>query len=261
MGILNVTSDSFYDGGSYLSDNQILNRACQIIDEGGTIIDIGAYSTRPGATVVSEEIEIKQIARALQLIRKEFSSVIISIDTFRSKVAMVGVENGADMINDISGGAFDKQMFSFVAKSGIAYCLMHAEGSIETFHTPIYSNNELFNSIRIYFIERTAQLKKLGATSIIIDPGFGFGKTLDQNYLLVDKIEEFANLGFPLMVGFSRKSMIFKALQSDAKHALSGTIAINTIALLKGAQIIRVHDVKESRDTIKIVSQFKRINQ
>lgn len=253
MGILNVTEDSFYDGGHYLSEEAVRRRAAQILEEGGDMIDIGAMSTRPDAKEIPEEEEKARIVRAVRLIREDYPEAIISIDTYRAAVAETAVEAGADMINDISGGTFDSEMIPTVGRLQVPYCLMHtpAKPAVMQQHT---NYQDILGEMLQFFGRQIAQLHAHSVHDIILDPGFGFGKTLEQNYFLMKNLKVFLELGYPLLVGISRKSMIYKLLDTIPDHALTGTIALNTIALMKGTAILRVHDVKEAVETRKIVS-------
>jgi dihydropteroate synthase len=252
MGILNVTDDSFYDGGRYVSEEAVRERAAQILSEGGDIIDIGAMSTRPDAKEIPEEEEKARIVRAVRLIREDFPNAVISIDTYRATVAEAAVEAGADIINDISGGTFDPEMIPTVGKLQVPYCLMHtpAKPSVMQQHTDY---EDILGEMLQFFGRQIAKLHEHSVHDIILDPGFGFGKTLEQNYFLMKNLEVFLELGYPLLVGISRKSMIYKLLNTDPDHALTGTTALNTIALMKGVAILRVHDVREAVETRKIV--------
>jgi dihydropteroate synthase len=253
MGILNVTEDSFFDGGRYLTEDAVRGRATQILSEGGDIIDIGAMSTRPNAMEIPEEEEISRIVSAVHLIRKQFPEAVLSIDTYRASVAKAAVEAGADMINDISGGTFDPDMIPTVGQLQVPYCLMHttAKPSVMQQHTQY---QDILADILKFFGEQVEKLHAHHVHDIIIDPGFGFGKTLEQNYFLMQNLEVFQQLGYPILVGISRKSMIYKLLNTDADHALNGTTVLNTIALMKGTDILRVHDVKEAVEVRKMVS-------
>lgn len=254
MGILNVTPDSFYDGGNYISEMKIIERIRQIADEGATMIDIGAYSTRPGAAIVDEKEEIARLTPAVELVQKYHPELIISIDTFRSKVAEeINTCLGPVIINDISGGTLDPAMLHYAAKSGVPYIMMHIQGTPQTMQqNPVYENVTL--DVRRFFTERITLLNELGCQNIILDPGFGFGKTLSHNYELLREMDSFNDLQYPLLVGISRKSMIYKLLDTTPADALNGTTVLNTIALLKGASILRVHDVKQAVETVKIVT-------
>lgn len=251
MGILNVTPDSFFDGGIYTAEKAILQRVEKMLSEGADIIDIGGYSTRPGAKDVPEEEEMKRLLPAIKLIAEKFPGTIISADTFRSSVARAAVENGASIINDISGGAMDPEMFNTIAMLGVPYIVMHMQGTPETMQKkPVYE--DAVKEILLFFAEKTRQLKELGVKDIIIDPGFGFGKNLEHNYRILQHLEDFRMLELPLMVGFSRKSMVNKVIGTKPENALNGTTVLNTIALMKGAKILRVHDVKEAKEAVKI---------
>ncbi|WP_300726879.1 dihydropteroate synthase [uncultured Bacteroides sp.] len=257
MGILNVTPDSFYAGSRKQTEKEIIERARQILDEGGSIIDLGAYSSRPNAENISAEEEIRRLRNALKLIRKEYPSAVLSIDTFRADVARMCVEEyGADIINDIASGDMDENMFPTVAKLGVPYIIMHMQGTPQNMQSnPHYEN--VTKEVLYYFSEKVQKLKELGVKDIIVDPGFGFGKTLEHNYELLNHMEEFAIFGLPILVGVSRKSMIYRLLGGGPEDALNGTSVINTICLLKGADIVRVHDVKAAVEAVKIVAAMK----
>ena len=255
MGILNVTPDSFFDGNKYKTEHSILNRVEQILNEGAEFIDVGGYSSRPGADEVSEEEETKRVCNAIELISKEFSETIISTDTFRSKVAQNAINAGALMINDISAGELDAKMPEVAVKNNVPYAIMHMQGTPKTMQTnPKYNN--VSDDIFKYLNNKIESLKKAGVIDIIIDPGFGFGKTVEDNYSILNNLEFYKYLDAPLLVGFSRKSMIYKLLENNAEQALNGTSVCNTIALMKGAKILRVHDVKEAAECIKITQQI-----
>lgn len=256
MGILNVTPDSFYDGGKYLSETKVIGRIRQIVEEGAGIIDVGAYSSRPGAAFVDEKEELGRLAWAVELVRKYYPSVPVSIDTFRAGVAkeIVGCL-GEVMVNDISGGTLDDGMFDFVASSGVPYIMMHIQGTPQTMQkNPVYDN--VVADVRRFFTDRIARLNAAGFDNIILDPGFGFGKTLDHNYELMSGMHTYRDLGYPLLVGISRKTVIYKALGCTANEALNGTTVLNTISLMKGASILRVHDVKEAVEAVKLVGRL-----
>ena len=262
MGILNVTPDSFYEKSRTFDEDAILRRAKQIADEGGSIIDIGAYSTRPGSADVDESEEMSRLRRALSVVRKAVPGMPVSIDTFRADVAKMCVEEyGAEIINDVSGGEGDKRMFSTVARLGVPYILMHIGGSIDNMHSdaPLTSHADAevpyMQSVVSFLTERINRLHALGAKDIIIDPGYGFGKSLAQNYELLNRLEDLKVWQLPLLVGVSRKSMIYKLLDTDSSQALNGTTVCNTIALMKGASILRVHDVRAAVEAVKIVKQ------
>jgi len=259
MGILNITPDSFYDGGRYPTNENAVLQAGRMIREGAAIIDIGAVSTRPDAVEIDEKEEWSRLKNVLPVLRKEFPETIISVDTWRSSVAREAVACGADMINDISGGRFDKEMFETIAGLKVAYIMMHTQGTPGTMQqNPHY--DDVVSDIFDFFAENLKKLRHLGVTdNIIIDPGFGFGKTVKHNYELLSKISKFKSLGFPLLAGLSRKSMINKILESKPSEALNGTSVLNTIALLNGADILRVHDVKEAVEAIKLVGFYQNI--
>ena len=255
MGILNVTEDSFYDGGKYRTEEAVLNRAAQILAEGGDIIDIGAMSTKPNAKELPEEGELTKIIHTVRLLRGRFPDAVISVDTYRATVAKAAIESGADIINDISGGTFDPDMIPTVGKLQVPYVLMHtpAKPAEMQQHTEY---KDILGEMLQFFGRQIEKLHEHAVHDIILDPGFGFGKTLEQNYFLMKNLEAFHELGYPLLVGISRKSMIYKLLGTTPHHALTGTIALNTVALMKGAAILRVHDVKEAVETRKIVSHL-----
>lgn len=258
MGILNVTPDSFYAASRKNSETEIIERAKQIVVEGGQMIDIGAYSSRPGADDVPQEEEMKRLSFALNCLNREFGdNLIYSIDTFRADVARMCVEEyGAAMINDISGGEMDHGMFDMIARLNVPYILMHMKGTPADMQTnPVYS--DLFGEVFKYLSEKIEILKLKGVNDIIIDPGFGFGKTLDDNYRLLSNLEEFSIFELPLLVGISRKSMIYRLLGTTAEASLNGTSVLNTISLMKGADILRVHDVCQAVEAVKIVEKLK----
>ncbi|WP_251622118.1 dihydropteroate synthase [Odoribacter lunatus] len=256
MGILNVTSDSFFDGGRYETETAIVARIHQIVEEGAGIIDIGAYSTRPGATDVDEREELTRLDAAVELVRKYFPEVPVSIDTFRAGVARdINRCLGPVIVNDISGGTMDPDMFGFIAETGLPYIMMHIQGTPQTMQkNPEY--RDVVEDVYHFFEKRIQVLNAVGFDNIIIDPGFGFGKNLQHNYELMNRLEVFGKLDYPLLVGISRKSMIFRLLGTSPAEALNGTTVLNTVALLKGASILRVHDVKEAVEAVKIVAQM-----
>ena len=257
MGIINVSLDSFYSGSRFNSDSEIAVAAEQMIKDGVDIIDIGGSSSRPGASEVPADDEEKRVLSAVKLIRKEFPDVIISVDTYRSAIAEKAVvEYGAHIVNDISGGDADAEMFKIISKIKVPYILMHTRGCPKTMQNNLVYN-DVVSDILKYFSNRIFKLRSAGVNDIIIDPGFGFGKTINHNFELLRKLEDFAITGLPLLVGLSRKSLIWKTLNITTKEALAGTVALNTIALIKGADIIRAHDVKEAVQTIKIVCEIK----
>jgi dihydropteroate synthase len=253
LGVLNLTPDSFFDGGKYRSEAEIISRTETMIEEGADIIDIGAFSTRPGAKHISENEELKRIIPSVKLISNAFPDIVISIDTFRSNVASASVDNGASIINDISGGQFDNAMFETVARLNTPYILTHIKGEPRNMQiNPKY--DDVVQEVTDYFIKKTKKLRECGVTDIIIDPGFGFGKTVAHNYQLLARLKEFNTLELPILAGISRKSMINKVLGTTPNTALGGTIAANTIALMNGASMLRVHDVKQAKEAIKIVN-------
>ena len=252
MGILNITPDSFFDGGKYNAPTQILLQVEKMLSEGATFIDVGAYSSRPGAKHISEEEELNRILPVIQLLTKEFSDIIISADTFRSKIAEQCVDSGASLVNDISAGSLDNNMFKTIAKLQVPYIIMHMQGAPQNMQTnPNYK--DIVPEVLFYFSKKIAELRNLGVNDIITDVGFGFGKTLEHNYQLLKNLALFKNLEVPILTGVSRKSMLFKPLNITPKEALNATTSANTIALLNGANILRVHDVKQAIETIKIV--------
>lgn len=256
MGILNTTPDSFFDGGRYQQEPAILKRAEQILEEGGKIIDIGGYSTRPGADDISEEEELKRVVPIIEKVVKEFPEAWLSIDTFRSKVAKESVEAGAHLINDISGGNADQKMFKTVVALGVPYILMHSRGNPQTMKSLAKYEDVALEVIR-ELEPKLEELQKLKVKDVIIDPGFGFAKNIQQNFELLSNLKAFEIFQLPLLVGISRKSMIYKTLQQESpQEALNGTTVLNTIALQKGAHILRVHDVKEAREAITLTSFF-----
>ena len=257
MGILNVTPDSFYARSRSETEKDIIQRLYQIIDEGASIIDIGGYSSRPNAEHISVEEEMSRLRNGLEIIRKHHPDAVVSVDTFRADVAKMCVEEyGVAIINDISAGQMDEQMFPTIAKLGVPYIIMHMKGTPQDMQvSPKYDH--FLKEIFYYFSEKVQKLKDLGVKDIIIDPGFGFGKTIEHNYELMNHLEEFSLFELPLLVGVSRKSMIYKLLETTPEEALNGTTALHTIALLKGANILRVHDVKEAVESIKIVQKMK----
>jgi len=256
MGILNLTPDSFFDGGKYQNESRIMEHVNSMEYDGASIIDIGGCSTRPKAVKVSEEEELKRVLPVIKLIKTNFKDLVISIDTFRSNVARQCVEAGANIINDISGGDIDINMFKVAGELKVPYVLSHIKGTPQTMQNdPLYIN--LIEEVKNYFEKKIAQLNDLGVKNIILDPGFGFGKTLENNYQLLKRLQEFNSLGLPILAGVSRKSMINKVLDTTPEEALNGTTVLNTIALLNGAKILRVHDVKEANEVIQLVNKLK----
>jgi len=256
MGILNVTPDSFYDGFRYTDETSILKQVEKMVSEGVDFIDVGGNSTRPGAVGISEEEELNRILPVVKIIAKKFPEIVISIDTFRSMVAKHAVEAGAFIINDISGGDLDPKMFDTVASLHVPYILMHMKGTPQTMMNEAAYEN-LLKEILDYFHQKIFKLQRLGVKDILIDPGFGFAKTVGQNFELLNKLDHFKILEKPMLVGLSRKSMIWRTLKTDPEGALNGTTALNTIALLKGANLLRVHDVREAKEVIQLTRQLR----
>jgi len=255
MGILNITPDSFFDGGKYKDESQILNQVETMISDGATFIDIGGYSSRPGAEHVSEDEELNRVVPVVELILKHFPDTIISIDTFRSSVAKQSIKAGAAMINDISAGKLDDLMLSTIGILGVPYIMMHMKGNPKTMQQQT-EYNDLIKEIIAYFAERISEAHAEKINDIIIDPGFGFAKTLDQNYELLNNLELLNMLDKPMLAGISRKSMIYKTLNTNAEQALNGTTALHMVALQKGAKILRVHDVKEAMECVSLYNQL-----
>ncbi len=255
MGILNITPDSFYDGGKYKNESDILLQAEKVLNEGAAFIDIGAYSSRPGAAHISIDEELKRIVPVVQLLIKEFPEILISIDTFRSEVAEATVYEGAVIINDISGGKMDQNMFSTIADLQVPYIIMHMQGTPQNMQkNPVYE--DVVKEVYYFFSKQLHQLKQLKINDVIIDVGFGFGKTIEHNYELLNHLDFFQHLEVPILTGVSRKSMLYKVLDTTAINALNATTAANTIALMNGTHILRVHDIKEAVEAVKIVSQL-----
>ncbi len=256
MGILNITPDSFFDGGKYNTEEMILNQVIMMMNDGCDILDIGAYSSRPGANNVPEDVELKRLEAALKVIRFHFPDILISVDTFRSEVAKKLVKDyQVDIINDISAGEMDEKMFETIADLNVPYIMMHMQGTPQNMQqNPEYKN--VVKDIMTYFSKKLEKIKLLGINDVILDPGFGFGKTIDHNYQLLKYLDDFKIFELPLLVGVSRKSMIQKLLDITPEDALNGTTVLNTFALLGGANIIRVHDVKEAKETIKLTEKF-----
>lgn len=252
MGILNITPDSFFDGSRVVQHEQLLQQAQQMLDNGATFIDIGGYSNRPGATEVSLAEELNRVIPAIEFLSKQLPQAIISIDTFRAEVAKQAVQAGASIVNDISSGEDDPDMFSTVAALGVPYIMMHKRGTPQTMQQFTQYQNVTLEVID-YFNHKIAAARAAGIVDIIIDPGFGFAKTLEQNYELLKNLSQFKVTELPVLIGVSRKKMIQQVTQTDAAHALNGTTVVNTLALLGGAHILRVHDVKEAKECINIV--------
>lgn len=252
MGILNVTEDSFYDGGRYTNHDSICRRASQILEEGGDIIDIGAVSTRPGAKDLSEEEEIRRIREAVLLVRNQFSKAAISVDTWRASVAQTAVDSGADIINDVSGGTFDPDMIPTIGRLQVPYILMHTPAKPDKMQQRTEYKDILAEMLQ-FFGQQLEKLHQIHVHDIILDPGFGFGKTLEQNYFILRNLDAFQVFDLPILVGVSRKSMIYKLLETTPDKALNGTTAVHAYALTRGAHILRVHDVREAVETRTIM--------
>lgn len=256
MGIVNVTPNSFYDGGKHNEINSIIHQVEKMISEGADIIDIGAYSSKPSAEFVSEQDEINRLKVVIKELVNTFPSVVLSVDTFRASVAKFAVDQGVAMVNDISAGLLDDAMLPTVAELKVPYIMMHMRGTPQTMQS-LTQYDDVVKEILFYFSERIQKARSFGISDLIIDPGFGFAKTVEQNYEVLQKLELFSILELPLLVGISRKSMIYKVLETTPQEALNGTTVINTIALQKGAKILRVHDVKEAVECVKLVSQLQ----
>lgn len=257
MGVLNVTPDSFYDGGQYTANSSILQQVEKMLTAGAKIIDIGGMSSRPGAEIIETEAELKRVVPAITAIINTFPNVIISVDTIRSKVAKAAVEAGASIINDISAGKLDKDFYQTVANLEVPYILMHMLGKPKNMQEkPQYEDIAL--TVLDFFIKEVGKLRELGVKDIILDPGFGFGKTIDHNYQLLNKMHAFQILDLPILAGISRKSMIYKFLKTTPQGALNGTTALNMVALQQGAKILRVHDVQEAVETINLFLQLEK---
>ena len=257
MGILNLTPDSFYDGNRHNTEATALKKVAQMIDEGADIIDVGAFSSRPGAKLVTYNEERQRLMPVLKIIKKHFPDIIISIDTYRHKIAIEAIEEGAHIINDISGGNLDDKMFKTIAGLQVPYIMMHMKGKPENMQKQTEYIN-VVNEIISFFEKKIKQLNDLGFDKIILDPGFGFGKTLNQNYEILNRLKEFSNLNYPVLVGMSRKSMLYKLLDITPDEALNATTVVNTIALLNGAKILRVHDVKQAVETRRIIEELRK---
>jgi dihydropteroate synthase len=253
MGILNVTPNSFFDGAKYETETQILYRVDQMLTEGADFIDVGAYSSKPNAEEVSEKDELKRLIPVIQLLIKIYPDLLISVDTFRSEVARKAIENGACMINDISAGSLDEKMMATIAEFQVPYIMMHMRGTAQTM-MQLTQYEDIVKELLFYYSEKVSNGRALGINDLIIDPGFVFAKTLEQNFEVMQKLELFGILELPILAGVSRKSMVYKPLGSTPEKALNGTTALNMIALSKGASILRVHDVKEAVECVKLFS-------
>lgn len=256
MGVMNLTPDSFYDGGKLTSKKEILLQANKMLKEGATFLDLGAYSSRPGAQFVSEKEEIHRLLPVIKILLDEFPEILLSIDTFRSNVANESIYAGASLINDISAGTLDDHMFKIIAQHQVPYVMMHMRGTPETMMQNT-DYRDLTKEVIYYFSERIAKARSFGINDLIVDPGFGFSKTLDQNYELFNDLELFRHLNVPLLIGISRKSMIQKKIKTTAADSLNGTTALHAIAIQKGVSILRVHDVKEAFETINLLQNLK----
>ncbi|WP_299608260.1 dihydropteroate synthase [uncultured Aquimarina sp.] len=255
MGILNLTPDSFYDGGKYKDESQILLQVEKMLQEGATFIDLGAYSSRPGAAHISLDEEEKRILPIVTLILSKFPKAILSIDTFRSSIATKCIDAGAAIINDISAGNLDTDMIGIVGQLKVPYIMMHMKGTPQTMKS-LNQYSDLVKEVQFYFSQKVAEARLAGINDIIIDPGFGFAKDIDQNFELLNKLELLKLQELPILAGVSRKSMIYKTLNSTPSESLNGTTSLNTIALLKGASILRVHDVKEAMECVNLVNKY-----
>ncbi len=255
MGVLNITPDSFYDGGRYVRPGEVLRQTEKMLREGAAFIDVGAYSSRPGADHVSEEVELSRILPIVELLLKEFPEALLSIDTFRSNVARKCVAAGAAMINDISGGSLDPKMIATIGSLKVPYIMMLMRGTPQTM-SGLTDYENLLKSILFYFSEKIAQAREAGIVDLVLDPGFGFAKTLEQNYQLLKNLNLLQQLDYPLLVGVSRKSMIYKLLDQSPAEALNGTTALNMYSLTRGANILRVHDVKEAVECVQLYQQL-----
>ncbi|OCB73230.1 dihydropteroate synthase [Flavobacterium piscis] len=255
MGILNVTPNSFFDGGKYKNEDEIISQVDKMLSEGATFIDIGAYSSKPSAEFISEQEEIDRIVPAIELILKHFPEALLSIDTFRASVAKASIESGAAIINDIAAGELDDKMFDVIAKYNVPYIMMHMRGNPQTMQS-LTQYEDIVKEMLFYFSEKVRKARSVGINDLILDPGFGFAKTTDQNYEVLQKMELFNVLEFPVLAGVSRKSMIYKTLGNTAQEALNGTTVLNTIALTKGAKILRVHDVKEAVECVTLMNKI-----
>lgn len=255
MGILNVTPDSFYDGGKYASENARLSQVEKMLSEGATFIDIGAYSSKPNVTEISQAEELSRLVPVIELVMSHFPDALISVDTFRSEVARIAIENGAAIINDISAGSLDKDMMTTISKYQVPYIMMHMKGTPQTMKS-LAQYDDIVKEMLFYFSEKVAAARELGINDLVIDPGFGFAKTLNQNFEVLQKLDLFDFLDLPLLVGVSRKSMIYKPLDSNAMESLNGTTAVHAMALMKGANILRVHDVKPAIEAVTLFGKM-----
>ncbi|CAI2767734.1 dihydropteroate synthase [Flavobacterium collinsii] len=255
MGILNVTSNSFFDGGKYKNEDEIVVQVGKMLSEGASFIDIGAYSSKPSAEFVTEREEINRIVPAIELILKHFPETLLSIDTFRAEVAKASIESGAAIINDIAAGELDDKMFEVIAHYNVPYIMMHMRGNPQTMQS-LTQYDDIVKEMLFYFSEKVKKARNIGINDLILDPGFGFAKTTEQNFEVLQKMELFNLLDLPVLAGVSRKSMIYKTLNNTAAEALNGTTVLNTIALTKGAKILRVHDVKEALECVTLFDKM-----
>ncbi|WP_264523617.1 dihydropteroate synthase [Flavobacterium sp. N502536] len=255
MGILNVTPNSFFDGGKYKNEEEIVTQVGKMLSEGASFIDIGAYSSKPSAEFVTEQEEIERIVPAIELILKHFPETLLSIDTFRAAVAKASIESGAAIINDIAAGELDDKMFEVIAHYNVPYIMMHMRGNPQTMQS-LTQYDDIVKEMLFYFSEKVKKARSLGINDLILDPGFGFAKTTEQNFEVLQKAELFNLLELPVLAGVSRKSMIYKTLNNTASEALNGTTVLNTIALTKGAKILRVHDVKEAVECVTLFNKL-----
>jgi len=260
MGILNVTPNSFFDGGKYKNEQEIILQVEKMLAEGADFIDIGAYSSKPSAEFVTEQEETDRIIPVIELILKHFPNALLSIDTFRAEVAKASIESGSAIINDISAGELDDKMFDVIAKYNVPYIMMHMRGNPQTMQS-LTQYNDIVKEMLFYFSEKVQKARSMGINDLIVDPGFGFAKTTDQNYEVMQKMELFNLLELPVLAGISRKSMIYKTLNSTPQEALNGTTFLNTIALTKGAKILRVHDVKEAVECVTLFNKLSLTNE
>ena len=255
MGIVNVTPNSFYDGGKLTDAKSVLLQVEKMIAEGATFIDVGGYSSKPNAEFVTENEELERVIPIIKSIVKEFPKLILSIDTFRSGVAQAAVEHGVAIVNDISAGSLDENMMPTIANLRVPYIMMHMKGTPQTMQS-LTQYDDVVKEILFYFSEKVALARSFGISDVLVDPGFGFAKTVEQNFELLNKLELFEILGLPVLVGVSRKSMIYRTLSTDAEHALNGTTSLNTISLMKGTKILRVHDVKEAVECVQLYQKL-----
>ena len=259
MGILNLTPDSFFDGGKHSGQANVVNHVKQMLEAGASIIDVGGYSSRPGAKEVTENEELERVIPIIKLLKEEFDGIVISVDTFRAKVAKESIKNGAAIVNDISAGNMDDKMFDTIADLKAPYIMMHMQGTPQTMQqNPIYNN--VTQDVMDFFAKKLEILYKKRVNEVVLDPGFGFGKTLEHNFKLLNELDDFKLFELPILVGVSRKSLVTKALNIKTQDALNGTTALNAFALTKGANIIRVHDVKEAKQTVQLFNMMKKNN-